>query len=143
MPEILFYVLEEGDAGARTDLARRIARKAWQQGHRVYLHAADAENARRLDHLLWEHPREEFFPHALADAPEADASAVLIGHSNPPARHDDVLINLAPQAPAFCGGFRRVAEPVSADDNDRQQARRRWRYYREQGWPVRNYPLRG
>ena len=143
MPEILFYTLERGGADARVDLARRIARKAWQQGHRVWLHAADEDSAARLEQQLWETPREDFLPHALAEDPEAEATAVLIGHGQPPASHADVLINLAPEVPAFCARFQRVAEPVSADDNDRRQARQRWRYYREQGWPVQNHPLRG
>ena len=143
MTEVLFYILEDSRPGARENLARRIARKAWQQGHRVYLHAPDADRARALDQRFWEQPREDFLPHALAGSEEAADTAILIGHGEDPGGQRDVLINLDRTVPEFCDRFQRVAELVAGDENERREARLRWKFYRERNYPVQDHRLRG
>ncbi len=142
MTEVLFYILDDARPGARTELARRIARKAWQQGHRIYLHAPDTDSARALDRAFWEQPREDFLPHALAGTEEAETTPIVIGHGDPGGQRD-VLINLDRTVPEFCDQFQRVAELVAGDENERREARLRWKFYRERNYPVQDHRLRG
>ena len=82
MTRVDFYVLPDTADGARLEFACRIAEKAYTQAHRVYVHAASAAEAARLDELLWTFRDTSFVPHALAGAgiSAADAPPVLIGH---------------------------------------------------------------
>ena len=53
MTQVDFYLPGPAARDNRFGLACRLADKAYRQGHRVYLHAASAEQARHLDRLLW------------------------------------------------------------------------------------------
>jgi len=66
---------------------------------------------------------------------------VLIGHSEPPAALADVLVSLAPEVPAWCGRFTRVAELVGSGESDKLLARERYRFYRERGYPLETHNL--
>ncbi|MDH5350820.1 MAG: DNA polymerase III subunit chi, partial [Betaproteobacteria bacterium] len=39
--------------------------------------------------------------------------------------------------------FERLLEVIGRDDADRQQARGRYRYYRERGYPIADHDLAG
>lgn len=49
-------------------------------------------------------------------------------------RHD-LLVNLAPQVPAGLGHYSRLIEVVAPHEEDRLNARKRWRHYAAQGTP--------
>jgi DNA polymerase-3 subunit chi len=56
-------------------------------------------------------------------------------------RFHDVLVNLDQTVPAFFGQFERVAEIVSGDDNVRNQARERYKYYRDRGYSLNSHNI--
>jgi DNA polymerase-3 subunit chi len=141
MTRIDFYILEQRQQQARMRFACRLAEKAWQQGNRVYIHAQDAEQCRRLDELLWTFRAGSFVPHSLDDAPDADAAPIHIGHGNEPQHHDQVLINLAPEVPLFFSRFERVTELVDQDEQVRKQGRERFRFYRDRGYPLTDHTI--
>jgi DNA polymerase-3 subunit chi len=141
MTRIDFYILEQQHTEARQRFACRLAEKAWQQGHRVYIHTGGAEQSRRLDELLWSYRVESFTPHSLDDAAAADAAPVHIGHGGEPRHHDEVLINLAPEVPLFFSRFERVFELVDQHTESRQQGRERFRFYRDRGYPLGNHTI--
>lgn len=144
MTEILFYITEGAAAQQYYQLARRIADKAVRNGHRVYIHHDDRETAAELDDYLWREPATGFLPHALAGADgDAEATPVVLGQGDNPGEHHDVLINLAQQVPDFFTRFERVAELVTGDENNRREARQRWKFYRDRGFPVRDHRLGG
>lgn len=146
MTRIDFYLLPEADADARTRFACRLAHKAWQQSHRVYLHTSDAEEAVALDELLWTLPRGGFLPHGLwqpgaEPVPAEKRAPVLIGHGHEPADCDDVLINLTSEVPPFFERFERVAEIVVQAPDIRTAGRTRFRFYRERGYPLHHHDM--
>jgi DNA polymerase IIIc chi subunit len=53
----------------------------------------------------------------------------------------DVMINLDQTVPAFFGQFERVAEIVSGDDTARDQARQRYKYYRDRGYTINTHNI--
>jgi len=136
-----FYILESSGDGGKEMAVCRLAHKAFAHGHRVYIRAADAEAARRLDALLWTFNQGSFIPHALHPAPEDSPVPVLIGTEDPPADHDDVLIQLAPEPPASFERFQRVLEVAGPDEDDKQHGRNRFRFYRGRGHTPATHTL--
>lgn len=139
MTEVLFYITEATDA--RHQLTWRIARAALMQQRHIYIHAASEEEAARLDEVFWQAPLTGFLPHSLlSDDPNA-THPVVIGHSQSPGPCHDVLINLAPEVPDFFSRFLRVAEMITGDEAVRISGRERWRFYKDQGYPLTSHKV--
>lgn len=126
-----FYVLEGADSRARLVYACRLIDKAFGLRQAVYVHCGSSGEAQAFDELLWTFHDRSFVPHALqgTDAPPVP---VMVGHEGT-ATDADLLVNLAPEAPAFFARYARVAEFVDADPERRDQGRRRYAFYRDQG----------
>ena len=136
-PRIDFYVLPGQEPKGRLLLACRLAEKAYGLGHRVYLHAASAEQARQLDDLLWTFRQGSFVPHTLCPPAEGDISPVSIGSVETPAVAAEVLINLGDAAPVFFERYERVVELVDQQPPVLARSRERFRFYRDRGYePV-------
>lgn len=142
MTRIDFYILEDEDSDARWRFACRLTEKAWQQGHRVYLHVDTPEQAARLDDLLWTFRGGSFIPHTsglTCDDPEV---RVHVGYGNDPLDHTDVLVNLSVEVPPFFSRFERVAEVIDGDEQQRQQGRARYRFYRDRGYALESHTIK-
>jgi DNA polymerase-3 subunit chi len=97
-----------------------------------------------LNDLLWTFQDISFLPHCLADEARDPYSApVVIGWAGQTPRSDGVLINLDVQVPDFARGFVRIVETVSPDSPQKQQARDRWRCYRDMGCELYSHELDG
>jgi len=141
MTRIDFYVSTNIGQDANLQLACRIAEKAYNLSHQVYIHMENADVARKLDDLLWTFRQGSFIPHCLHTAPELAESAVVIGYEELPAITPQVLINLAGHVPEFFPRFERIAEIVAGDETTRQAARERFKFYRERGYPLETHEL--
>jgi DNA polymerase-3 subunit chi len=143
MTRIDFYVLPTSDAQNRRLLACRLAEKAYRQGMKIYLHTASEEEDRIMDDLLWTFRQGSFVPHERETVPEAQRQdvAVVIGHTAPPDDIRDLFINLSQETPRSFERFERMAELVDQDESLRQQGRRRYRIYQEQGHPLATHRL--
>ncbi|MDX1432076.1 MAG: DNA polymerase III subunit chi [Gammaproteobacteria bacterium] len=143
--QVDFYILGTADPAGRLRTACRLAEKAWQMGHRVYIHTESARAAAAIDELLWTFRQESFVPHAVqGEGPAADATPltpVLIGAGEPPSADLDVLINLTDTVPLFAERSRRVAEIVGAGEQARHAGRERYRHYRDRGCDIRRHDL--
>lgn len=120
----------------------RLLRKATGQGARVIVHA-DAEQAERLDRLLWVFDPLSFVPHARVDAargaPAPAETPVWIVQRLSDAPHHEVLVNVAPDvAPGF-ESFARLIELVGTAPDDVDAGRRRWRHYGARGYALRHH----
>ena len=141
MTRIDFYLLNASEQAQKLDFACRLVEKAWQRGHRIYLHTPGPELSTRVDELLWSFRPASFIPHALADTDPRSTEPVLVGHDDCPPHCNDVLINLADEIPAFFSRFQRVSEIVSADEASRQRSRDNYRFYRDRGYPLHTHQL--
>jgi len=141
--KIDFYLLSAAEPRARLATACRLAEKAYEQGHRVAVRTTSPGETAELDELMWTFADRSFVPHGIWPAePEfAAATPVLIGSGSLPASHRDVLINLAPDAPADFSGYARICEVVGGGDEDKHRARARWRTYREAGCTPEKHEL--
>lgn len=143
MTRVDFYVLPSATPQARQRLACRLAEKAYNLAHQVYIHTDDARQAQQLDTLLWTFRDGSFVPHECFDLDTDAAVPVLIGHREAPDNVNQVLINLQPDVPMFFSRFERVVEIVDQDELVRQQGRQRYQFYRERGYPLQTHKLDG
>ncbi|MGD2081948.1 MAG: DNA polymerase III subunit chi [Chromatiales bacterium] len=141
MTQVDFYVLGPGAAGNRWTLACRLAEKAYQQGRRVLVHTGSQQDAREIDRLLWTFRDGSFVPHGLWAETDRELTPVLIAHQGEADEEHDVLINLASDVPAFFSRFERVAEPLDREQAGLDAGRRRFRFYRDRGYPLNHHDI--
>ena len=145
MTQVDFYVLTSDDDRARLELACRIANKAMQHDHHVFINSASAEDCKRWDDLLWTFSQGSFVPHRIVAGDERGSNAlepVLIGHDiEPQAPHWQLMINLAHEVPSFFSRYERVAELVDGEKTRRNEGRERYRFYRDRGYPLKTHQM--
>ena len=146
MTSIDFYF----NAADRLEVACRLAGKALQQKKRVLIYAPQADDAQRLDRLLWTAQAVSFIPHCMAQDPLAADTPVLIatgddahrtGDPAPVATHCEVLVNLAVDHPPFFERHERLLEIVAQEEDEKAAGRARFKYYRERGYALRSHDL--
>lgn len=138
-----FYPLGEPDRRARLVTACRLAEKAYDQGLRVAVRTASAAETAEFDELLWTFSDRSFVPHVVwpTEPDVVAATPVVVGSSGLPPSHRDVLINLAPDAPADFSAYARICEVVGGDEDAKKAGRLRWRTYRDAGCAPEAHPL--
>ena len=140
MTSIDFYF----NAADRLEVACRLAGKALQQKKRVLIYAPQADDAQRLDRLLWTAQAVSFIPHCMAHDPLAAETPVLIATGDAaPEAACEVLINLAADHPPFFERHERLLEIVAQEEEQKQAGRARFKYYRERGYALRSHDLAG
>ena len=137
MTRIDFYF----EAQDKLQVACRLSAKATQQKLRVLIYTADETGAQRIDRLLWTWQATGFLPHCMARSPLAGQTPVLITHDPEDTPHDEVLMNLHHDLPPAFSRFQRLVEIVGRDDEDREAARARFRYYRDRGYEIVKHDL--
>ena len=139
MTRVGFYVVQAADQGQRLQVAARLADKAFEQGHRIFINAVDEKQARSLDELLWSFRPASFLPHGLHGQEHADS--IAIGWGQEPENHNDLLINLQLNIPRFFSRFARVAEVVTQDPASLEALRASWKFYQERGYQLEKHDL--
>jgi len=135
--EVLFYT----NAPDKLQTACILATKALARKMRVMLFTADAAATDRLGRMLWTVPATGFMPHCRSEHALSGVTPVIVDHLADRLVHDQVLINLRDETPAFFSRFQRLVEIVGQDDADRLAARERYRFYRDRGYDIRTHPL--
>ena len=143
MTRVDFYVLDSGGAAARNTLACRLVEKAYLRGHQIYVHTSSSADARQLDDMLWTFRAGSFVPHCLQEDANETPCPVHIGAGETTEGATDVLINLAADVPPFFSRFERVIEVVTPDAPVRDEARERYRYYRDRGYALESHNISG
>lgn len=137
MTEVLFYTHVEN----KLQTACQLAAKAITRKMRVLILTPEAETSERLSRMLWTTPSTGFVPHCRTSDRLAPVTPVIVDHVAEPLVHDDVLINLCDETPAFFSRFHRLVEIVGTDDGDLGRARERFRFYRDRGYDIRTHKL--
>ncbi len=142
MTQVDFYVLSKEANSARQLMACKVADKAFRSGHKVYVLAANQRQTQELDQMLWTFSQNSFVPHEQFNGTIKNAQTpVLVGDCEAPAGWHDVLISLADAVPAFFSRFDRVVEIVSDDENNKKNARERFRFYRDRGYSLQSHQV--
>ena len=141
MTQIDFYILADTSPNASELFACKLVDKAYHLKHTVYVNTSNQPQADRLDELLWTFNQGSFLPHAVNSQEFAGEEPIVIGYPNQNTGFHDVLINLDQAVPAYFGQFERVAEIVSGDESMRNQARERYKFYRDRGYTLNTHNI--
>jgi len=137
MTRIDFY----SNAESKLQVVCQLVAKAVREQLQVVVYAPDQNTARSFDKLLWTYQAIGFVPHCLASDALASETPVVITHDDSEMAHYRVLINLNAESPPPFSRFERLIEVVGMDEDDRQQARNRFRFYRDRGYEIRHHDL--
>ncbi len=137
MTRIDFYQLNP--ARHRYDqVVCQLCQKAYDSDQLTLLLTHDPQQSRLLDQKLWTFRDDSFLPHDNEQS-ACPVTPILI-HDNPDPRGDrQLLINLSASVPPYFAQFERVIELVTEDN--RQQARAHYSYYKERGYPLNHVNL--
>jgi DNA polymerase-3 subunit chi len=147
MTRIDFYVLPEDTEEGPLPTACRLCEKAVGAGKRVHVHASDEQQAQDFDKLLWTYKQGGFVGHERVESAQDHSlqgpplASVLIGRGEPLPSHQDVMINLAADVPAFFSRFGRVLEIVHGNAAARLKLRERFKFYRDRGYALETHKL--
>ncbi|MDR2219278.1 MAG: DNA polymerase III subunit chi [Methylobacillus sp.] len=126
------------------DKFRRIAelaQHALSRQRRLFIYTPDAQAAARLESVLWSHPPAAFLPHCHNNHPLSAETPIIMDSQGENLPHDDVLINLSDTHPPFFSRFKGLIEVVGQEENDRSQARARYRFYRDRGYEIKSHDM--
>ena len=138
MTEVAFHF----NAPDKLGYACRLLRKAVGSGARVMV-TGDTGTLRELDVALWTFVPLEFLAHCDGQATPVAlaASPVVLAESVRCAPHQQVLVNLGGAVPEGFERFERLIEVVTGDEQDRLDARLRWKHYADRGYAITRHDL--
>ena len=112
-----------------TDYCCRLLRKAHGRGARVTV-TGPRQRLLDIDQRLWALSPTEFVPHASAEVLMCSPIVLCETLTPPePGETPSMLLNLFAQIPADYTQYERVIEVVGLGEDERAQARQRWRAY--------------
>ncbi|WP_394757181.1 DNA polymerase III subunit chi [Rhodoferax sp.] len=138
MTEVAFHF----NAPDRVAYTCRLLRKAVAAGAKLVV-IGSPDVLEQLDRALWTFSPVDFVPHCFLESESyvVAASPVILSTSSIGVPHQQVLLNLGQLVPDGFDHFERVIEVVGRDDEDRQLARGRWKYYADQGYTITRHDL--
>jgi DNA polymerase III subunit chi len=137
MTRIDFYSNAEPKLQVACQLVAKVVREQLQ----VIVYSPDQNTARAFDKLLWTYQAIGFVPHCLASDALTSETPVVIASDDSEMAHYRVLLNLHAEYPPAFSRFERLIELVGTDDDDRQRARSRFRFYRDRGYEIQHHDL--
>ena len=140
MTAVDFHTVEGTDAQVRLREACALIENAYLKGQRVHVLVDDAQQATRLDELLWTYKDLAFVPHAVNPV-HPEMWPVTIGIEPPAAADRPWLVNLSAAMPGYYERYVHIDEIV--DDAGKQAARERYRTYRDRGADLRHFKVEG
>ncbi|MBM3393729.1 MAG: DNA polymerase III subunit chi [Betaproteobacteria bacterium] len=137
MTLIDFYVNAENRLATLSSIGVR----AMQKQSRLFVLTQDAAETDRVDRFLWTQPAVGFLPHCRASHRLAGVTPIIVDHVTDPIVHEQVLVNFTRDCEAVFSRFERLVEIVGLDEEDKAQARARFRFYRDRGYEIRTHDL--
>jgi len=130
MTDITFYLIGSNHHRQRLQMTCQIAEKAYSHCQVMHIILDDPATTDTLDSLLWTYKDATFIPHNVLT--DTSIAIKTYGQDNPP----DLLINLTECVPNTYHQFKRVIEIIDQDPLTKQQGRKRYQYYKDQGLPI-------
>ncbi len=116
----------------------RLCQKAYDSNQFTLLLTQNPQQSQYLDQKLWTFRDDSFLPHDT-DAGASPFPPILIQDNPDPQGDRQLLINLSASVPSYFAQFERVIELVT--DDNRQQARSSYSFYKERGYPLNHVNL--
>lgn len=141
MSKVDFYIIPATTVQAVRLFVCRLANKAYEHQKTALLFVDDEATARQFDDLLWTFSDISFIPHQIASTAET-TTPIIIDWRNDKTAEQDILINCATIVPNFAKQFDRIIEIAAEEPTWKQQARARYRFYKENDFEIQNHQLR-
>lgn len=135
MTQVIFYSSITDKSVALLALVERALAKK----NLVTVTVENQVQAQDFANALWQLQKTSFLPNVQADSHLAKHTLVVFDWQQNELCHDDILINLSQKQLTIFSRFRQLIELVGMDDLDKQQARERFRFYRDRGYQVKHY----
>jgi len=139
MTNVEFYIVEDEKPRAAFRFSIDLIRKAYQARKKVFVHTNSQREAEYVDELLWTQDPASFLPHLIVGEAEGVYPPIQIGFGQEPQIRPDVLVNLSDDIPRFHGQFEKVIEFAHGDDDTKEKARERFKFYRDRGYPLKHF----
>lgn len=140
MTQIFFY----HGAADRLAAACALLTGAYAKKKPMLVYANEKDVASSVDRSLWTHSALSFIPHCRADSALASETPIVIaehaGQLETPVQTER-LMNLSREIPPGYARFQSLIEVVGQDEADRESARERVRFYKENGHAVNYFDL--
>lgn len=139
MTEIAFHF----NVPDKLPYACRLLRKVYQSGSRARV-VGQVDTLAALDQALWTFSAQDFIPHCHsgADAAMLTHSPIVLATTAAGAEDaGDVLVNLGAAVPEGFERYARLIELVGQNQDDRTDARQRWRHYADRGYTITRHDL--
>ena len=145
MTDITFYTLTDTAPQAQVSFVAKLIASKLYPTHRVWVRAPQAV-CERLSGLLWTASGDtRFIAHAMADAPEALHSSIVLASIEasltPSGEWHGVLINMGDVVPEYFSQFERCVEMVAGDETNKVLGRERFRFYKERGYTITHHKI--
>jgi DNA polymerase-3 subunit chi len=144
MPQVEFHILSNTGVEAGIEHACQLVDQACQQQQTVFVRVDSEAVAQRIDELLWTFRDQAFIPHEIitASSPSNPRIVALIGIDEiSPATFHSLLINVSNAFPSQIDGMHHVIEVVDTDPLHKQQARERYKLYRDKGYQLETHNI--
>ena len=136
MTQVEFYSVDPENTQLPIDHICEVVKRAYRKGQKVFVHTENKKLAEKIDEKLWSQDSKSFLPHQLVNEDADTKTPIEIGFGQEPNIQPDVLINLDQQVPLFFSRFNWVFEYAYGDDENKEKAREKFRFYRERGYPL-------
>ena len=110
----------------------KVIARGYRKGQKIFIHAENKRQAELLDERLWTQDAKSFLPHQLVGEDENTKPPIEIGFGQNPGIRADILINLADEVPAFYQPMKWIFEYAYGDEDKKEKAREKYRFYRQQ-----------
>lgn len=146
--QIDFYILADNSRRDINQMVCQLCEKAIAQEMNVLVYTKSIEQAHQLDELLWCFKADSFLVHnnELSDIQIDNTISypiIITANIKDKTLHQDhqFLINLTNETPVFFQHFKRIAEMIGKNSDDKEAARERYRSYRDKGYTLNKYDL--
>lgn len=137
MTQVFFY----HGAADKIAAACALLTGAYAKRRPVLVYAPEKAVAQGVDRSLWTYAALSFIPHCDAASPLAAETPIVIADSLDEIPQDERLMNLSSEIPPGFSRFQSLVEVVGQDEDDRNAARERVKFYKDRGYEVRYFDL--
>ncbi|CCN84841.1 putative DNA polymerase III chi subunit [Vibrio nigripulchritudo SFn27] len=146
MATATFYLVKEGSSQSQEqglfEYVVFLAHHFAKQGAKVFVNADDKPSAEAIAELLWQAKPEDFIAHNLVGEGPKSGTAIEVGHSFvKPSWNRQLVINVANDNTIFAPTFGQVVDFVPCEEKAKQQARERYKIYRQAGYQLQTIEI--
>ena len=112
-----------------------LSEKFLLKGLKLMVFVSNAEAVAITQNYLWQQPAS-FLPNSSLGDELAEVTPIIVDCERDDLVHDEVLINFQHPHPPFFSRFKRLVEIVGIDEADKDEARVRFKFYRDRGYQI-------